>query len=114
MMMHADLRTGIWATAQLRTLNGQGLFAFVVHKGDEDRGGVILKRVPLDGRAVLYERARTMEGLPMWRMMTPPEGVLEAEADTRIRSRLATDRDLWVIEVEDPSADLELDAPLEV
>ena len=112
-MMMATLKTHLWVNAQVRTWTGQGLFTYVAHKGDPERGGLMIKRVPLNGTAELYERALSMDGNPVWRRFGPEGGEPEQDADARIAKRLGHDQDLWVLEVEDPSGNLVLDAPLE-
>ncbi len=108
------LKSKIWITAQIRIMNANGMFAFVAHKGDEERGGILLKRVPLDGTAVLYERAMDFSGEPVWRIISGAgDCEAETEVDGRISRRLDHDPDLWIIEVEDPTGSLVLDAPLE-
>lgn len=112
-MMSASLRSDLWISAQVRTLNAQGLFTYVSHKGDPERGGMLIKRMPLNGTAELFERARNFDGEPVWRRLGTDGGEAEADIDARINKRIASDGDIWVLEVEDPSGNLVLDAPLE-
>lgn len=75
-----------------------GAFATIVHKGDEDRGDVVVKVTSERGKARLYAQAFNPEGPTEFEPL-PPE--TEAEVDELIAKRRRMDRDLWVIEIED-------------
>ena len=106
------LRADFWVSAQLLQLQTMGLFAFIVHKGDAERGGIIIKHAPLNGSAKLYERSIDFDNNSIWRALGPEGGEEEDKADERLRKRLALDPDLWVIEIEDPRGDYIFDAPI--
>lgn len=97
-----ELKTAIWASALLRRAAVAGAFAAVVRKGDADAGAVLVKVATLDGRARLYAPARDGSGERIWLDLSAGSlGDAEADVDAHIRKRMATDPDLWVIEVED-------------
>ncbi len=51
------LTANIWISAYLRRLQLVNIPAFVVTKGDETAGAVLIKLNTLDGQAVAYQRS---------------------------------------------------------
>lgn len=103
------LASGIWVSAYLTRLRVADIPAFVVRKGDETAGAVLVKLNTLDGRACAFQRSfDLMTGDRKW--MTLSEGD-EAEVDQSVRKQVSFDSDLWVIEVEDRSGRHLLDEP---
>jgi hypothetical protein len=93
------LRAGIWVAAYLARLRSEAVPAFVVHRGDEDAGAVLVVVSTLDGRSVARERSfDLMTGARAW--ITALEGT-DAEVAAHVARARARDPDLWVIEVED-------------
>lgn len=97
-MAEARLTAGFWVAAYLRRLDQAGIAAFVVARGDETAGAVVVKLATLDGRATLFQRMPGPDGARAWAALQ--EGA-EAEIDTALARQRASDPDLWVIEVED-------------
>jgi len=86
----------------VRRANVGGASAFVVQKGDAERGDVLVKLAMLDGIARLYTPTIDIEGKRIF-LDLAVQGVGPAEEDidayiTRARGR---DGDLWIIEIED-------------
>lgn len=96
----ARLASGIWVSAYLARLQGQGIFAHVAHRGERTAGAVAVKVATMDGRASVHVRTLDGEGARVWSLLVEPGP--EAEADAAIARQRRFDRDLWVIEVEDP------------
>ncbi len=96
----ARLASGIWVSAYLMRLQGQGIYAHVVHRGEATAGAVAVKLATMDGRASLFVRTLDGEGDRVWTALV--EAAPEAEADAAIARQRRFDRDLWVLEVEDP------------
>lgn len=96
----ARLASGVWVSAYLMRLQGQGIYAHVVHRGEATAGAVAVKLATMDGRASLYIRTLDGAGDRVWTALV--DAAPEAEADTAIARQRRFDRDLWVIEVEDP------------
>lgn len=112
--MTGRLPTSVWASALVRRAEVAGASAFVVQKGDADRGDVLIKVARLDGTACALVPALGMEGDRIF-MDLQSQGVGPAEADvdayvTRARTR---DSDLWVIEIEDRDGRHFLTEPVE-
>jgi hypothetical protein len=96
----ARLASGVWISAYLARLEQAGVYAHVMHRGEVTAGAVAVKLATMDGRASVFVRTLDGEGNRVW---TPLVDVApEAEADAAIARQRRFDRDLWVIEVEDP------------
>ncbi|MDV4168754.1 DUF1491 family protein [Rhodovulum sp. FJ3] len=95
----ARLAAEFWVQAYLARLRLVDIPAFVVARGDDVAGSVLVKQSTLDGQAALYERRfDLMSGDRVWDcVISGPEG----DVDQTITRQRANDPDLWVIEVED-------------
>lgn len=103
------LTSDIWVAAYLTRLRLATIPAFVVQRGDNTAGAVLVKLNTLDGNAVCYQRSfDLMSGERQWIVLA--EGV-EAEVDSSIAKQRSFDPDLWVIEIEDKSGKHLLDEP---
>jgi hypothetical protein len=96
--MPREIPAHIWVSALVRRASLAGAFGVIVHRGDADRGDVLLKVTTERGKARLYAPAFNPEGPAAFEQLKPEE---EAEVDALIARRLGADRDLWVIEIED-------------
>lgn len=96
--MPRELPTHLWVSALLRRASIGGAFATVVHRGDADRGDVLVKVMRARGEADLYGPAFNPEGPTLFERLAA-DG--EAGVDSVIARRRANDRDLWVVEIED-------------
>ncbi len=93
------LKAGIWVAAYLARLGAQAIPAFVVRRGDETAGAVLVKCATLDGKARAFQRSfDPLSGQRTWMVLAEGE---EAEVDAAIGRQRKFDPDLWVIEVED-------------
>ena len=101
-MMQARLSASLWVEALIRRANVMGASAFVLQRGDAERGDVVVKVSSLDGLARAYRPSINMEGDRIFLDLAmqgvgPEEGAIDAYI-SRERMR---DTDLWVIEIED-------------
>ena len=96
--MPRDIPAHIWVSALLARASQGGAFAAIVHRGDADRGDVLVKVTSERGKARLYAPAFAPEGPSRFQRLKAED---EAEIDTAIGRRLKADRDLWVVEIED-------------
>jgi hypothetical protein len=96
----ARLASGIWVSAYLMRLQGQGVYAHIVHRGEGTAGAVAVKLATMDGKASVFVRTLDGEGDRVWTALV--DAAAEPEADAAIERQRRFDRDLWVIEVEDP------------
>jgi hypothetical protein len=96
----ARLASGVWVSAYLARLEQAGIYAHVMHRGEATAGAVAIKLATMDGRASVFARTLDGEGERVWTALV--DAAPETEADAAIARQRRFDRDLWVIEVEDP------------
>ncbi len=96
----ARVTADFWIAAYLARLTQEGIFAHIAHKGDPTAGSIAIKLATMDGYATLFMRNYDGEGNRVW--STVLEGAAEREVDEYAAKQRGYDRDLWVIEVEDP------------
>ena len=93
------LVSGVWVSAYLTRLRLADIPAFVVARGDETAGAVLVKLNTLDGNAKAFQRSfDMMTGERTWMVLA--EGI-EQDVDVSVGKQRSFDSDLWVIEVED-------------
>ncbi len=98
-MAEPRLASGIWVAAYLSRLRLADIPAFVVARGDETAGAILVKLNTLDGQARVFQRSYDlMSGERVWVILS--EGP-EADVDDALARQRQMDRDLWLIEVED-------------
>jgi hypothetical protein len=97
-LMPREIPAHIWVSALLRRASVAGAFATIVHRGDEERGDVLVKVTRARGEAQLYAPAFNPEGPSEFERLAAED---ELAADALIAKRLKSDRDLWVVEIED-------------
>ncbi len=96
--MQTRLTSEFWVRAYLARLRLSDIPAFVVQRGAEAAGAVLIKQNPLDGSACLWQRTMSLDGGREWaQLATGPE----ADVDAAIARQRGFDPDIWVIEVED-------------
>ena len=103
------LAARIGVAAYLRRLELALIPAYVLRRGDETAGAVIVKTARLDGTALARQRSfdpRT--GARVWVVLA--EGP-EAEIDAQLARQAQRDPDLWLIEVESRDGRDLLDEP---
>ncbi|MDX5360653.1 MAG: DUF1491 family protein [Alphaproteobacteria bacterium] len=104
-MSEPRLTAGFRVAAHIRTLAAHDIPAFVVRRGDETAGQVLVKvnrLVPRGERGCrVFVQSYDASGGRIWRAGTGPDEVTEADADAYIDRTARYDPDLWVIEVED-------------
>lgn len=100
--MIRDVPVHLWVSALVRRAQLAGAFATIVHRGDDERGDVVVKVTHERGKAWLYAPAFAPDGPTEFERLpqnaSDPE---EAEIDAIIARKREFDRDLWVIEIED-------------
>lgn len=108
-MAEPRLAAGIWVSAYLARLRLADIPAFVLRRGDETAGAVLVKVNTLDGQARVMQRSvDLMSGARRWVVLSEGD---EAGADESIARQAGFDPDLWVIEVEDRAGRDLLDEP---
>lgn len=94
------LPTKLWVDAHIRRCDTQSIPIYVIQKGEDSRGVVMVKIVISMRECKLFTQMRDMDGKMVWINAFESDIVTEAEADQRIAQEKQYDPDLWVIEVE--------------
>lgn len=93
------LASGLWVSAYLARLQAEGIATYVVARGDETAGAVLVKLATMDGKAQAFQRSvDLMTGARKWVVLAEGD---ERSVDDSITKQRSFDPDLWVIEVED-------------
>ena len=105
------LKAAIFVRALLRRTAVAGASAFIVRKGAEEAGAVILVVSRLDGTCLLLNQARDGQGNLVW---ARPLGdwVEEAKARAWLDKQIKFDPDLWIVEIEDREGRAFVDEPI--
>lgn len=105
------LKAGIFVRALIRRAQVAGASAFVVRKGAEEAGAVILTLSRLDGTSLLLNQARNGKGELVW---AKPLGDWGAEDKARawLDKQIRFDPDLWIVEIEDREGRAFVDEPI--
>ncbi|MEM7639956.1 MAG: DUF1491 family protein [Pseudomonadota bacterium] len=101
-MFEERLPTKVWVDALVRRVQVAGASAFILQRGDESRGDVLVKVSDLNGMARAYVPRTSMEGTRIFvDLESQGVGPDEAGVDDYVRRTAERDGDLWVIEIED-------------
>ncbi|MEM7661954.1 MAG: DUF1491 family protein [Pseudomonadota bacterium] len=101
-MIEPRLPTSVWVDALVRRAEVGGASAFVVQKGDRERGDVLVKVARLDGTANVYTPAMDMDGSRIFLdLVVQGVGPDEDGIDQYVARARERDADMWVIEIED-------------
>ncbi|MDP5305889.1 DUF1491 family protein [Paracoccus spongiarum] len=97
-MAEPRLASGVWVAAYLARLGLANIPAYVLARGDDTAGAILVKCARLDGTAILLGREWDLLGdSRRWQVQAEAP---EAQIDEAIRRQRDIDRDLWVIEIE--------------
>ena len=109
--MEPRLKAGIFVRALIRRAEVEGAQAYVVRKGSEEAGAIVLKISRLDGTAIVLNQARNGEGDLVW---ARPLG--EAPDAEKIHAwferQVKFDPDIWIVEIEDRRGRAFVDEPI--
>lgn len=112
--MDERLPTQLWVEALVRRAQVAGASAFVLQKGDAERGDVVIKVADLAGGAYAFVPRTSMEGERVFvDLCVQGVGPDEASVDDYIAKARARDRDTWIVEIEDREARHFLTEPIE-
>jgi hypothetical protein len=105
------LKAGIFVRALIRRAEVAGASAYVVRKGGEEAGALLLKISKLDGTCLVLSQARRGEGELVW---VKPIGDVADDASARayFDKQARYDPDLWIVEIEDRQGRTFVDEPV--
>lgn len=113
-MFEERLPTKVWIDALVRRVQVAGASAFILQRGDEARGDVLIKVSELNGTARAYVPRTSMEGARIFvDLEGQGVGPDETGVDDYLRRTAERDRDLWVLEIEDRDGRHFLTEPVE-
>ncbi len=95
-----SITTSFRVSAFLRRCSQSGEGAYILKRGDETAGAVLVKHARPDRTAVVYARRYDIDGDIVWERATGETPVSEKEADAYIDRRVKSDADLWAVEIE--------------
>jgi hypothetical protein len=108
--MEARLKSAIWIKALIRRCDLAAIPVAVLARGDDDAGAIVLKFNGRNTGCQILAQARGQDGELLWMRATGPAPVAEADADAYIDRQRRRDPDLWVVEIENESAETVIDA----
>ena len=88
--------------AEIRRCRVNGIDAYLVRRGDEHAGAILIKHNRFEAGCTVYVPTTSPDGGRAWRRGTGDDPLPEGDADAYIARQRGYDPDLWVIEIEDP------------
>ena len=107
--MEARLKSAIWIKALIRRCDLAAIPVAVIARGDDDAGAILLKFNARNTGCIVLAQARGRDGELFWMKATGPAAVAEPDADAYIERQRRRDPDLWVVEIENASAEALID-----
>src|SRR5476649_723233 len=92
------LKAGIFVRALIRRAEVQGASAFIVRKGNEEAGAILLRLSKLDGTALVLNQARKGDGKLVWGRPLGDWGP-EDKATGWCEKQVRFDPDVWIVEI---------------
>ena len=102
MTFEPRLKTGLLVSAEIKRCEQFFLSAVIVHKGDEDRGLILIKQYVHGEGARIFAQTRDMDDNLIWHHPLGEGFMEELKADDYIKRQIGFDEDLWVLEIDDP------------
>jgi hypothetical protein len=105
------LISAIQVKAIIRRAEIAGAHAFLVRRGQQEAGALLLKLSRLDGSFTVLNQARRGDGELVW---TRPLGdsADESTVNAYLEKQLRFDPDLWILEIEDSQGRAFVDDPV--
>ena len=107
-----QVRADFWVDALIRRAESHFASAYVIRRGDEHAGAVLVKVVKSRDRCQLYVPQRDENGERIW-MRHSRDEIGERDIDEYCQRRINSDPDLWIIEIEDREGRHFLTEPVE-
>ena len=101
-MDQARLKSKIMIDAIIRICNERGLPVTVARLGDPDAGNIYIKVSNIVYDCLIYTQQKQTDETVKW-VKTPTNNILrETQADAYLERQTKYDKDIWIVEVEDP------------
>ena len=94
------LPASVEATGLIRRAEAQGDFAALLHKGDPDRGTLLLVVGSRGRHVACLERALSPDGKYRWQKVGPGESASVPDVSGFLEKRRRFDPDLWLIDLD--------------
>ncbi|WP_265587470.1 DUF1491 family protein [Sphingomicrobium arenosum] len=104
--MNDRLPAGLEARGLMRAAEGAGGMAMVLHKGDEERGSLMILLLERGRAQRLLGRELSRTGTYEWTDVGPADLGNPSELQEFLAKCRRYDPDLWVVEIDVPDADL--------
>ncbi|MGN6515039.1 MAG: DUF1491 family protein [Rhizomicrobium sp.] len=106
------LKAGLFVRALIRRAEVAGASAYVLRKGVEESGAIILKLARPDGTSMVLSQARRgAEGELVW-VKPLGDAVDDEKASAWFDKQAKFDPDLWIVEIEDRQGRSFVDEPV--
>ena len=93
------LTSKFWISAYIKRLESQGIPVFIVKKGDQVAGAILIVISNLKGFSTIFTQSFDAEGNRIWLELTRGSDIEIAET---IKKQKDIDPDIWILEVENP------------
>jgi hypothetical protein len=103
--MEARLAASVLATSLMRRCESLGGFAAVINKGDPTAGSILVILTEKGGNQRLLERVLQADGAYSWQAISSQDIEQEQEFAKLLERRRSFDPDIWLIELDVPSAE---------
>ena len=103
--MEARLQSSILVSALLRRADAEGGFAAVLARGDSNAGSVLVILAEKGRRLRIMERAMQGDGRYIWQDVGAQALANTEETEKFLARRRNFDPDIWLIELDVPSAE---------
>ena len=101
-MQQARLKSKIIIDAIIRICSDLGLPVTVARLGDPDAGNIYIKVSNIVYDCLIYTQQKQTDETVKW-VKTPTNNILsETQADAYLERQTKYDKDIWIVEVEDP------------
>jgi hypothetical protein len=94
------LASHVEVAALLRRAESTGGFATVVHRGDRERGSILLCITSRGRHAAFLERVINLDGRYAWQRTGPVDSAAATEVASFLAKRARFDPDIWAIELD--------------
>ena len=104
-MIEPRLASHMLVSGLIRQAEAHGGFAAVLRKGDRTAGSILLVRREKGQNPALFERFPSIDGPASWTQVTMEDTEIEQKISDYLVRRTARDPDIWILELDVPSAE---------